>query len=482
MKKKGYRVFLLGCLLCALLILPAQAADETPLDQARNGVVRILATRHTGEAWFGSAFAVGEAGEPSSVFITNHHVSSGSDFQGADNLYILLDDEWNAAAEEGGLEIDLDHAVPCQVIYEPERYPDYAVLQAERVITERTALPLMPASLASPGEPVYVIGFPGVSDTITDANTASIDNITVTTGIISRLTHMSMTDENGINIDTDVVQTDAVINSGNSGGPMVTADGYVIGLNTYSLVNTDGSNPDGAVYMAVQSEYVISRLNDLIDIGTLNGFSYTLVTDREGGSSLLPTILICVAVVAAAVVAAVLILRRGKKRSAPASQTREQDMPGRNDSSINPELRRERRKGPFPKTELDDAPFPKTKVEDPIGPTMPEEPLPTLRLVGVEGHFAGRRFALEGSIRLGRLPDKNDLVFPPDTTGVSGCHCVVRLTSSGATLTDLGSSFGTFLADGTRLQSNRPVELKVGDRFALGSQKQVFSLERKGNG
>ena len=113
---------------------------------------------------------------------------------------------------------------------------------------------------------------------------------------------------------------------------------------------------------------------------------------------------------------------------------------------------------------------------------MPEEPLPTLRLVGVEGHFAGRRFALEGSIRLGRLPDKNDLVFPPDTTGVSGCHCVVRLTSSGATLTDLGSSFGTFLADGTRLQSNRPVELKVGDRFALGSQKQVFSLERKGNG
>ena len=103
MKKKGYRVFLLGFLLCALLILPAQAADETPLDQARNGVVRILATRHTGEAWFGSAFAVGEAGEPSSVFITNHHVSSGSDFQGADNLYILLDDEWNAAAEEGGL-------------------------------------------------------------------------------------------------------------------------------------------------------------------------------------------------------------------------------------------------------------------------------------------------------------------------------------------------------------------------------------------
>ena len=97
----------------------------------------------------------------------------------------------------------------------------------------------------------------------------------------------------------------------------------------------------------------------------------------------------------------------------------------------------------------------------------------------VEGAFAGRRFALEGALRLGRLPDQNDLVFPADTTGVSGRHCVVRLTADGAVLTDLGSSFGTFLGDGTRLQPNRPVELKVGDSFTLGSQKQRFTLEPK---
>lgn len=132
----------------------------------------------------------------------------------------------------------------------------------------------------------------------------------------------------------------------------------------------------------------------------------------------------------------------------------------------------------YPKTAPADV-FPKTAPADPIGRTMPADILPQLRLVGTEGVFAGRRFALEGTLRLGRLPDQNDLVFPADTTGVSGRHCVVRLTNGGATLTDLGSSFGTFLSDGTRLQPNQAVELKVGDSFTLGSQKQRFTLESK---
>ena len=75
--------------------------------------------------------------------------------------------------------------------------------------------------------------------------------------------------------------------------------------------------------------------------------------------------------------------------------------------------------------------------------------------------------------------DKNDLVFPADTTGVSGVHCVVRLTSAGATLTDLGSSFGTFLNGSQKLTPHQSVELKPGDTFSLGSQRQKFRLERK---
>lgn len=459
-KKWMLSVLTVCCLLGVLLSTPVLAAGESTLDQVRSGVVRILAIR--GEsAWFGSAFAVGEAGEPSSVFITNHHVSSGPDFAGADQLYILLDDEWLADEEEGG-GVDLDHAVPCRVVYEPELYPDYAVLQADRIITERTALPMMPASLANPGETVYVVGFPGRSDDITQSYAASIENITITTGVVSRVTHMNLE-----GVDTDVVQTDAVINSGNSGGPMVTEDGYVIGVNTYSLVPNEDAY-EGAIHMAIQSDYVISRLNDLIEIGTLHDFTYTLITDREGGMGMLPTVLICLAVVALAVVAALAILRRGKKggkiQAAGVTAGQTSGTAGG--------------RAAYPKTSPAES-FPKTTPADAFPQTMPAETLPQLRLVGVEGAFAGRRFALEGTLRLGRLPDQNDLVFPADTTGVSGRHCVVRLTADGAVLTDLGSSFGTFLGDGTRLQPNQPVELKVGDSFTLGSQKQRFTLEPK---
>lgn len=453
MKKKRSISMMLVLLLCALLAFPAQAAEKSAVSQARNGVVRILSVQPDGSANVGSGFAVGEAGKPSSVFVTNQHVTAG-----AVAVYILLDDEWNASPEpETSYQMDAEHSVRCDVVYESGGYPDYAILRAERVVTERTALSMMPASLAEPGEPIYALGFPGASDQVTNNYNATVDAVTVTTGTISRMAHMEET-------NTDVIQIDATINHGNSGGPLITEEGYVIGLNTYGMQEN--------IYLAVQVDYVISRLDNLIEIGVLHDFTYTLVADREGSVSLLPTVLICLAVVAVAAVAAMVILRRGKNAALAgktAARTRGSGA-AQNSAQVH--------KAAYPKTAPADV-FPKTAPADPIGRTMPADILPQLRLVGTEGVFAGRRFALEGTLRLGRLPDQNDLVFPADTTGVSGRHCVVRLTNGGATLTDLGSSFGTFLSDGTRLQPNQAVELKVGDSFTLGSQKQRFTLESK---
>lgn len=457
MKKRASVSLILALLLCALVALPAQAAEKSAVSQARNGVVRILSVQPDGSANIGSGFAVGQAGEASSVFVTNQHVTAG-----ALAVYILLDDKWNASPEpETSYQLDAEHSVRCDVIYETGGYPDYAILRAERVVTERIALPLMPAALAEPGEAIYALGFPGASDQVTNDYNASIDAVTVTTGTISRMAHMDQT-------DTDVIQIDATINHGNSGGPLITEEGYVIGLNTYGMEEN--------IFLAVQVDYVINRLDNLVDIGTLHDFTYTRITDRQGGVSLLPTLLICLVVVAAAGAAAAVILRRGKKAAVSGSSGAGRNAFRRPEGSA---VQSGAAKTPsYPKTAPAD-PFPKTVPADPIGKTMPAQALPQLRLVGTEGVFAGRRFALEGALRLGRLPDQNDLVFPADTTGVSGRHCVVRLTNGGATLTDLGSSFGTFLGDGARLQPNQAVELKVGDSFTLGSQKQRFTLESK---
>ena len=434
---------LLCCILNALPAYAAGTGGESAVSSARNGVVRILAAQPDGSANLGSGFAVGQAGEPSAVFVTNKHVVENSTA-----VYLLLDDRWSET--EDGSALNMEYVVRCNVVYEPETYPDYAILLADRIVTERVALPLMPAALAEPGETIYAIGFPGVSDQVTVNYTASVDSVTVTAGTISRLAHMAET-------DTDVIQIDASINHGNSGGPLITEEGYVIGLNTYGY----GDN----INLAVQSDYVISRLNDLVDIGTLYNFEYTLITDRTESSGMMTTVLICVGVLAVAAVVAVLILRRNRKPASAAGHPRDIGGGGSNSSD---------RKG-----DRHSSTFPKTGQVDEIGETQPAEALEELRLVGVNGHFAGRRFALTGTLRLGRLPDKNDLVFPADTTGVSGVHCVVHLTSSGATLTDLGSSFGTFLNGQNKIPPQQPTDLKPGDTFALGSQRQTFRLERK---
>lgn len=447
MKKRLFAFPLNVCILlcCILTALPAHAAGtdgESAVSSARNGVVRILAAKPDGSANLGSGFAVGQAGEPSAVFVTNKHVVENSSA-----VYLLLDDRWSET--EDGSALNMEYVVRCDVVYEPETYPDYAILLADRIVTERVALPLMPAALAEPGETIYAIGFPSVSDQVTEGYSANVDAVTVTTGTISRMAHLAET-------DTDVIQIDASVNHGNSGGPLITEEGYVIGLNTYGY----GDN----VNLAVQSDYVISRLNDLVDIGTLYEFEYTLITDRSEGSGMMTTVLICAGLLAAAAVVAVLILRRNRKPASAAGHRK--DNGGGSTGS-------DRKKAGHSST------FPKTGQVDEIGETQPAEALEELRLVGVNGHFAGRRFALTGTLRLGRLPDKNDLVFPADTTGVSGVHCVVRLTSGGATLTDLGSSFGTFLNGQNKLPPQQPTALKPGDTFALGSQRQTFRLERK---
>ena len=448
MKKRLFASSLTVCILlcCILTALPAHAAGsdgESAVSSARNGVVRILAALPDGSANLGSGFAVGQAGEPSAVFVTNKHVVENSTA-----VYLLLDDRWSET--EDGSALNMEYVVRCDVVYEPETYPDYAILLADRIVTERVALPLMPADLAEPGETIYSIGFPSVSDQVTVNYTANVDTVTVTAGTISRLAHMAET-------DTDVIQIDANINHGNSGGPLITEEGYVIGLNTYGY----GDN----INLAVQSDYVISRLNDLVDIGTLYEFEYTLITDRSEGSGMMTTVLICVGLLAAAAVVAVLILRRNRKPATAAGYQKDSSGGGSNNSSW--------------KKDDHSSTFPKTGQVDEIGETQPAEPQEELRIVGVNGHFAGRRFALTGTLRLGRLPDQNDLVFPADTTGVSGVHCVVRLTSGGATLTDLGSSFGTFLNGQNKIPPQQPTALKLGDTFALGSQRQTFRLERK---
>lgn len=90
---------------------------------------------------------------------------------------------------------------------------------------------------------------------------------TVTAGIVSGLGRsLTATDSNGSNAETlsDMIQTDAAINQGNSGGPLVNAAGEVIGIDTA----TGDSSASENMGFAIPISSVKGMLAQLIEKGS----------------------------------------------------------------------------------------------------------------------------------------------------------------------------------------------------------------------
>ena len=87
---------------------------------------------------------------------------------------------------------------------------------------------------------------------------------TVTRGIISgkdRLVEVSLTNSNTSDYIMRVLQTDAAINSGNSGGPLCNANGEVIGITSLKLIS-DGVEGMG---FAIPIEAAVEKAEQIID-------------------------------------------------------------------------------------------------------------------------------------------------------------------------------------------------------------------------
>lgn len=87
---------------------------------------------------------------------------------------------------------------------------------------------------------------------------------TVTVGVVSGLGRsVTASDSSGYNTETlsDMIQTDAAINSGNSGGPLVNAAGEVIGINTATSTSAENMG------FAIPISSVKGMLAQLIETG-----------------------------------------------------------------------------------------------------------------------------------------------------------------------------------------------------------------------
>lgn len=90
---------------------------------------------------------------------------------------------------------------------------------------------------------------------------------TVTSGIVSALNRtVDVQGENGRPVIYNGIQTDASINSGNSGGPLVNLDGQVIGINTSIVSNSKASGNIGLGF-AIPIDTASRVANELISGG-----------------------------------------------------------------------------------------------------------------------------------------------------------------------------------------------------------------------
>jgi len=91
-----------------------------------------------------------------------------------------------------------------------------------------------------------------------------------------------------------------------------------------------------------------------------------------------------------------------------------------------------------------------------------------------KGQYAGANIALDGNLPIGRDPQRCKLIIS-NGGGISSLHCEVRVTANGATLTDMGSTNGTFYM-GRRLAQGETVYLNNGDSFYIADGTNEFRI------
>ena len=459
--KKRFISLLAMLLLCSILAaLPMQAmAEEPQVVEARDSVVRVVVCvqatyEHRQIYYTGTGFFVGEAGKPVQYIVTNRHVVDAES---------ILED---AAQSNNAFKYAKVENVTVWVLIDGEAYKinysenvvlsqiaDLAILKLDKPLSSRSAAVLGSADGLQVTDKVYALGYPGSADVedinntmlgstieekLTKLITSGVDNVSVTMGNVVKT--------NVVTGGIAHIQHDADISYGSSGGPLVTADGNVVGINSWSY-------SEGAAISnyAIETENVKTFLKqnkvDFTEPSAVPEAKPEPVPEAapEAEPAAEPEAKNNTALYAgvgalavAAVIAAVLLSKKKKKTAEPAQQE--------------------------------------------VGRTVPAAP-PQKPLVPVVRSLAeqhgGRKVTLgREAILLGRSRDCK-IVYREDTPGVSGRHCAVTWDGEKREfiVKDMGSTYGTFLDSGMKLEPNRVYRLKPGESFYLGEKSNAIRLE-----
>ncbi|MCR4615840.1 MAG: trypsin-like peptidase domain-containing protein [Clostridiales bacterium] len=495
MKKvsKVFTLVLALAMILSLVSITASAKNISPSEMQKSVVYIYTAVKFEAknatigskplsveQSGWGTGFAIGKPGQPVQYIATCDHVVGEKD-----GIYtVYIDQNGNIV----GL-VEMDDGTSYPKSYEQDGYiciidyfeakttsldavfsgasSDYVSLSVVgssyendvavcKIASEPTnkiiARPLKLKEKVSVGDSIYAIGYPYHTEFANTEGRYDYSDSTVTKGVISKIQLTEGHRAAKQQFYTYVI--DANIANGNSGGPLFTEDGSIIGVNAF--VAKDKSRGDDA-----SANYSIA-IESLIKVLDSVGAPYVLDNDLSIG--------LIIAIIAAAIVliAAVVILLavRNKQNLKPATDTGSMQVSDMGGSVNNGSMT-----NGF------------TGVTEGLGnvsyPGVPQpQPQPSGKkyLLGISGPMQGKKFSIDEIAVIGRDPSRCNVVFPTNQAGVSGRHCEVAVTGNTLSLKDLNSSYGTFLKDGTRIAPNVPVVLKSGDQFIVGDKEIVFEV------
>ena len=208
---------------------------------------------------------------PAVVTVVNKLDSSQSGFGGeARGSGIIVDDQGHIitnnhvveGAAEGGLTVIFSNGedTPATLVGR-DNISDLAVLKVDVPVPANA--PLGNSENLRVGETVIAIG----------SALGDFRN-TVTVGVVSGL-HRTLTNDSGVNM-TEMIQTDAAINHGNSGGPLLNLSGEVIGINAAVVRGTSGTSSSNG-----SSGDVAEGLGFAIPVDTVKSISAQLIQNGK---------------------------------------------------------------------------------------------------------------------------------------------------------------------------------------------------------
>jgi S1-C subfamily serine protease len=209
------------------------------------GVVTVIADvgKPGGRGGLGSGFVLDGQG----YVATNAHVVRDDKLERSKNVYVQFPD---------------GNRVPAKVVGD-DLNADVALLKVDPAGLTLTPLQLGSSSNLVVGSPVAAIGSPFGQD-----QSLSVGVISATNRDIDSLTQFKI---------GNAIQTDAAINHGNSGGPLIDAHGRVIGIN--SQIESTGGGGEG-VGFAVPSDTVSRSIAQLREQGHVD-YAYLGVSALE---------------------------------------------------------------------------------------------------------------------------------------------------------------------------------------------------------